>query len=280
MTPARMHANLLRMSEMRGAVSIARQYPVRAWLEAWELPEGPVPESVPHDHAADHLRRVLEAFAARSSRSLFVARNLAVRWLEERPGVGIDPDVCLLEPAPPNADRLSSLCLWKPGHRAPSLAVEVVSTNHPYKDYAAIQDRYAALGAQELCVFDPLLAGPAALGGPVPLQLWRRDALGQLALVHFGSDAAFSEVLEAWLVPSDALLEVADDRAGKLRWLTGEEQALAGQERERAEKEQALAGRERERAEKERERADKERERAARLDLERRVAELEAARSK
>lgn len=268
------------MSETRGAVSIARQYPVQARLEAWELPEGPVPESVPHDHAAEHLRRVLEAFAERSTRSLFVARNLAVRWLEERPGVGIDPDVCVLEPAPPHAERLSSLCLWKPGHRAPVFAVEVVSASHPYKDYAAIQDRYAALGAQELCVFDPLLAGPAALGGPVPLQLWRRDALGQLVLVHFGSDAVFSEVLEAWLVPSDAVLEVADDRAGKLRWPTGEE-------RERAEKEQALAEKERERAEKEhalaereRERMEKERERAARLDLERRVAELEAARSK
>ncbi|HWP08835.1 MAG TPA: hypothetical protein VNN72_23995, partial [Polyangiaceae bacterium] len=64
MTPAVMHANLLRMSEMRGAVSIARQYPVRARLEAWELPEGTVPQSVPHDHAAEHLRRVLDAFAA------------------------------------------------------------------------------------------------------------------------------------------------------------------------------------------------------------------------
>ena len=275
------------MSEVRGAVSIARQYPVQVRLEAWELPEGPVPESVPHDHAAEHLRRVLDAFAARSPRSLFVARNLAVRWLEERPGVGIDPDVCVLEPAPPNVEQLSSLCLWKPGHRAPTFALEVVSASHPYKDYAAIQDRYAALGALELCVFDPLLVGPASLGGPVALQLWRRDALGQLALVHFGSDAVFSEVLEAWLVPSDALLEVADDRAGKLRWLTGEEQALAETARERTEKERERAEKERERAEKElalaekeRERAEKERERTARLDLERRVAELEAARSK
>jgi len=172
----------------------------------------------------------------------------------------------VLEPPPPGAERLSSLCLWKPGHRAPSLSVEVVSASHPYKDYVAIQDRYAALGTRELCVFDPLLAGPATLGGPVPLQLWRRDALGALVLVHFGADPVFSEVLEAWLVPADARLEVADDRAGKQRWRTGEET-------ERAEKEH-------ERSEKERERAEKERERAARLDLERRVAELEASRSR
>jgi hypothetical protein len=273
MTRTLMHARLVSMSETRAAVTIARQYAVRPQLEAWELPEGPVPESVPHDHAAEHLRRLLEAWAARSDRALFVACNLAVRWLEERPAIGIDPDVCVVEPPPPGADRLSSLCLWKAGHEAPALSIEVVSASHPYKDYVAIQDRYAALGTRELCVFDPLLAGPAALGGPVPLQLWRRDALGALVLVHFGAEPAFSEVLEAWLVPADALLEIADDRAGKLRWLTGEEAERAAKERERAAKEH-------ERAEKERERAEKEHERAARLDLERRVAELEASRSK
>jgi hypothetical protein len=203
-----------------------------------------------------------------------------VRWLEERPAIGIDPDVCVLEPPPPGAERLSSLCLWKPGHRAPALCVEVVSPSHPYKDYVEIQDRYAALGTQELCVFDPLLAGPATLGGPVPLQLWRRDALGALGLVHFGAEPAFSEVLEAWLVPADAVLEVADDRAGKQRWLTGEQQARAEKEHERAEKERERAEKEHERAEKERERSEKEQERAARLELERRVTELEASRSK
>lgn len=244
-TQAAMNATLVRMSDIRGAVSIARHYGVKARLEAWELPEGPVPESVPHDHAAEHLRRVLDAYAARAQRQLFVARNLAVRWLEERPSIGIDPDICVIEPPPPGAERLSSLCLWKPGHYAPVLCVEVVSPNHPYKDYVEIQDRYAALGARELCVFDPLLAGPATLGGPVALQLWRRDALGTLGLVHFGAEPAFSEVLEAWLVPADAVLEIADDRAGKQRWLTGEEQ-----------------------------------ERATRLELEQRVEELEASRSK
>jgi hypothetical protein len=154
------------------------------------------------------------------------------------------------------------VCLWLDGHVAPPLCFEIVSRNHPYKDYAAVQDRYADMGTHELVVFDPLLAGPAALGGPVALQLWRRDTFGVLERVHFGTQPVFSEVLDAWLRPEGRLLGIADDFAGKSPWRTGEE-------RERAEKE-------RERAEKERERAEKERERAAREALERRVAELEA----
>ncbi|HEX6765931.1 MAG TPA: Uma2 family endonuclease, partial [Polyangiaceae bacterium] len=261
-TRSLMQATLVRMAKVRGAVSVARRYGVVPRLEAWELPEGPVPQSVPHDHAAEHLRRLLDTWAKSSGRDVLVARDLAVRWLEERPSIGIDPDVCVVEPAPPDAARLSSLCLWKSGHHAPALSVEVVSASHPYKDYVSIQDRYAALGARELVVFDPLLLGPPSLGGPVPLQLWRADESGALVLVHFGSDPVFSETLEAWLVPSDGRLEISDDRSGERRWLTGEE-------RERSEKE-------RERSEKERERSEKEQERARREDLERRVAELEA----
>jgi hypothetical protein len=215
-------------------VAIARQYAVRPRLEAWELPEGPAPEPVPHNLAGEHLCRVLEGWARRSGRAVFVAQKLAVRWLEERPKVGIDPDVCVIEPPPPDAERLSSLCLWRPGHWPPALSVEVVGAGRPYKDYVSIQDRYAALGARELCVFDPFLAGPAALGGPVPLQLFRRDTLGALVLVHFGADPAFSEVLDAWLVPTGIRLEVADDRAGNQRWLTAEESERAQKKRGRA----------------------------------------------
>jgi hypothetical protein len=37
---------------------------------------------------------------------------LAVRWLEEHPTAGIDPDVCLLEPRPLTFDDdLAALCL-------------------------------------------------------------------------------------------------------------------------------------------------------------------------
>lgn len=251
-----MHATLEAVT--RSAVSV--RYPVRPRLEDWVLPEGNVPESVPHDRATEHLKDVLSAFAARSERNIFIARNLAIRWMEEAPQIGIDPDICMLDPPPPNAEDLLSVCLWKEGHYPPPLNIEIVSTNHPYKDYTAVQDRYAAMGARELVVFDPLLAGPPSLGGPVALQLWRRDDIGVLERVHFGGDPVFSEVLDAWFVPKGRLLCIADDRNGEQLWLTRTES-------ERQDKDRALMERERERAE-------KEHEKAVREELERRLSEL------
>jgi hypothetical protein len=37
----------------------------------------------------------------RAGRDALVAENLAFRWNERRPSIGVDPDVCLIEPAPP-----------------------------------------------------------------------------------------------------------------------------------------------------------------------------------
>jgi len=73
--------------------------------------------------------------------------------------------------------------------------------------------------------------------------------------VHFGERPVHSDALDAWLIAEPPRLIIAHDRAGTKPWLTEAE---------------------RERAEKERERAEKEREQAARIELERRVSELEA----
>jgi hypothetical protein len=197
-----------------------------------------------------------------------VLRNLALRWLEEHPRTGIDPDVCLLAPPPPNLDEVGSLCLWKPGHVAPPICFEVVSANHPYKDYTALQDRYAALGTHELVVFDPLLAGPRSLGGPVPLQLWRREISGGLERVHFGAAPAYSEVLDAWVVAQGRTIHLTEDRAGLHRWQTEAERAQAEAERAQAEAERAQA-------EAKRAQAEAERERGLRETIERRLREVE-----
>jgi len=238
--------------QVRATVSV--RYPVPTTPAAWVLPEGTVPESPVHHDVAHRLTLLLEDWAARQTEPMRVLRNLALRWLEEYPQTGIDPDVCLLAPPPPDLDECGSLCTWKPGHTPPPLCLEIVSSNHPYKDYVALQDRYAALGTRELVVFDPLLAGPRSLGGPVALQVWKRDVSGVLERVHFGNVPAYSDVLDAWLVPEGRKLHISDDRAGTKRWTTPAERAQAG-----AERAQADAERERERSE----------------DLERRLRELE-----
>lgn len=214
---------------------VALRYAVRPDQDSWVLPEGKVPESVPHDHAARRMADVLRSWADSLERPVRVARNLAIRWLEKAPQIGIDPDVCVLDPAPAEFESLGSLCLWKPGHFPPAICFEVVSPNHPHKDYKDVHERYAAIGARELVVFDPLLAGPASLGGPLKLQLWRRDACGAFERVAAGDGPVASDVLGCWISAQDGReLVFSADRTGEQRWLTAEE-------RERAEKEQVRA---------------------------------------
>ena len=267
--PCRVHPGQARIPSVTdSAAFVALRYAVKPVLEAWVLPEGTVPESVPHDEAAEALKLLLQPWAQRMGRPLRIARNLALRWLEHAPRVGIDPDVCVLDPPPPNAESLDSLCLWRSGHSAPPLCFEIVSRNHPHKDYRDVHERYAALGTRELIVFDPLLAGPPSLGGPVSLQVWRRDPSGAFERVYAGPGPVFSEVLEAWVRVNQRSLVISEDRGGEQRWRTQEELERARKDFERSEKE-------RERSEKERERAEKERERAAREEVEKKVALLE-----
>jgi Uma2 family endonuclease len=207
---------------------VSLRYPVRPNPEAWVIPEGPVPESTAHQAAVYRIYGLLTAWARRVSgeRSIRLGQELAVRWLEQHPRTGIDPDVCVLEPAPADFDDLTSLRLWEPGRLPPRLAIEVVSASHPYKDYASIQERYAAMGVEELFVFDPLLCGPPSLGGPVALQLWRRDSARWFERVHFGSEPVHSLVLDAWFIAEGRTLHVSDDRNGTRRWLTDSERLL------------------------------------------------------
>lgn len=235
------------------------------------MPEAPV-----HHFAAHHLTLLLEAWAQEQSDGVKVLRNLALRFLQDHPTTGIDPDVCVLSPAPADLDTIGSLCLWKPGHVAPPICFEIVSVNHPYKDYSVLQDRYAALGTQELVVFDPLLAGPRSLGGPVALQLWRRHASGPFERVHFESTPAYSEVLDAWLIPDGRLLAIAHDRLGKRRWQTDGERAQDAARQAQDAARQAQDTARQAQSEAERARLDAARERARREELERLVRELES----
>lgn len=231
---------------MTDSSRVAVQYSVPSWLPEWELPEVPVPESPEHDELADRLRSVLSAWLARARRPGAVRRNLAIRWVAENPRVGVDPDVCWIDAIPPGWEdgEVESLKLWLPGHRVPPLAIEIVSRSHPYKDYGRVQDKYAAVGVEELWVYDPRRFGPASRGGPVLLQLWRRNAQGVLVCEHFGDDPVRSPLLDAWLVPhARSHLIIANDAAGERPWLSlhEEERARADQERARADQERARA---------------------------------------
>jgi hypothetical protein len=252
---------------------VSVRYPVRAKLEAWVLPEGKVPKATAHQMAVYRIYGLLLAWAERirPERHVRIAADLAVRWLQEHPRTGADPDVCVIEPGPADFDDLRSLRLWEPGRVPPRLAIEVVSASLPHKDYGSIQERYAAMGVEELIVFDPLLHGPASLGGPVPLQLWRRDATAAFERLSFGSQPVHSEVVDAWFIADGRDLNISNDRRGSQRWLTDHEQLATA----RHTAEQAHAQAEQAHAQAEHARADAERERQARLELERRIFELE-----
>ncbi|HMA91361.1 MAG TPA: Uma2 family endonuclease [Polyangiaceae bacterium] len=193
-------------------------YPRIAQWDGWWIPERVGPEAPYHHRAVVHLHALLEGFVARQGRNLSLARDLAIRFVEDQPRIGIAPDLCVLDPAPAAANDLASLCLWKPGHVRPPLCIEIVSHAHTHKNYATIHERYAYMHAAELVLFDPTLAGPKALGGPVPLQLWRRSESGTLVRVSHGAQPAYCQYLNAWLLPDRQLLEIAEDREGRWRW--------------------------------------------------------------
>ena len=93
---------------------IELSYRLKPRVDAWELPELPVPESHAHRLLVSYLVALLSAWVERQGRDALVVSNLALRWIEAHPKVGLDPDVALLEPAPPEPQRLRSLCTWKP----------------------------------------------------------------------------------------------------------------------------------------------------------------------
>jgi Uma2 family endonuclease len=272
---------------MASAASVTVRYEVHEGHREWELTKPTMPESVPHDEVVTELRSLLELWARRAV-SARVVRNLAVRWSKENPRIGVDPDVAVLSPPPPEGRALQSVCTWEAGHTAPRLAVEVVSDIRPRKDYVLMPDKYAASGTQELWVFDPLLAGPRSHGGPFRLQVWSRDEAGALSRVYAGEGPAWSAELGAHLVVVDGgqKLRIADDAEGAQLWPTHEEaerrakrdaQSRAKDAQRRATDAERRAreaehAREAERAAKDAERAEKERGLARIQELEARLA--------
>jgi len=207
---------------------------------SWALGDETVPESSVQNRASRAMDSTWTAWACRCRRGVVVLRNLAVRWDRRNPRVGVDPDVCLLEPPPATpSEALTSLRTWEPGNDPPRVAFEVVSESNADKDYGAGPRKHAAAGVGELWVFDPLRHGPDDDGGPWALQVWDRDHDDVFRRVYAGDGPAWSKFFGAWLVGSSdgMLLRMSDDAEGTKLWPTEAEET----ERERAEKERALA---------------------------------------
>lgn len=231
----------------------------------WVLEDEQVPISAVQDEATRVLDSTWRAWSRRTGRAVSVRRDLAIRWDEEHPRIGVDPDVCLLEPPPvTSVAALRSLRTWVEGDDPPRVVCEVVSHDNASKDYVVGPKKYAAAGVDELWVFDPQRFGPNDDGGPWPLQVWERGKAGDFRRVYVGDGPAWSRYFQAWLVVSrDGLtLRLSDDEEGSRLWPTYEEEA------------------EHSRAEAERSRAEAERSRAEVAALQRRIAMLEAQREK
>jgi Uma2 family endonuclease len=237
---------------MRGAAWTLPEHP--APPSAWDLSddEERMPESPLQGDICDLLKAVLAYFCKRRGVSALVGGHIALRWDPLHPRQGVDPDVYLVEPAPPLGARAKSLRTWMKGHKAPRVAVEVVSESTAEADYFDKPARYAQAKVGELWVFDPLRLGPGVDGGPFVLQVWRRKR-GRWTRVYAGDGPAQSEELGAWLVVTDEglRLRIADDPAGNTLWPTETDAERAAKEAERAAKEAALAMADAERAAKE-----------------------------
>ncbi len=188
-------------------------------------------------------------------------------WVEAHPLVRVSPDVYLLRGGPPPPPLPGSWKLWEPGHRAPALAVEIVSEDWR-KDYEQGPQKYFQLGVRELLIFDPAAARGLVDAGRCAMQLYRRTEDGAFVRVHRGSAPVWCEAIEACavVVPTDEgpRLRLARDRAGD---------DLVASEGERADAEASRADAEASRADAAASRAD-----AAEAALQRLQAELERLR--
>ena len=224
-----------------------------------------------HVRNAITLRHSIEWHIERKALDAYVYMDLAYRWDPARRFWGVDPDVMLVSPAPPRANKLKSLRAWASGHVPPKLGIEIVSDKTARKDYTVAPGKYAAGKVGELVIFDPDRHRLRDVDGPYVLQVWRRTPRGRMVRRYAGEGPFESAALGAWLVVVEGALRVADDAAGTRLWPTHEEAERAAKvvarvradtERKRAEDERERAEAEREHAEAEREHAEAERERA------------------
>ena len=114
-----------------------------------------MPEATAHYMACIALRIALGwSERIRPERSVRIASDLAVRWLQEHPRMGADPTFV----SSSRALRFRRPTLAKivgAGPRTATLRHRGGQCFAAPQRYGSIQERYAAMGVQELIVFDP-----------------------------------------------------------------------------------------------------------------------------
>jgi Uma2 family endonuclease len=246
------------LNRMRNAFAKS-SYPADWYIEDNEK----VSQDVDHQEDEFILQSTLLAWKKRTNQdSLLVGCELACRWDEVEYRVGVAPDVYVVE-RPPGDETgyIGSLKTWLTGNHPPILAIEVVSKSRPKKDYKYSPEKHDLLGTFELWVFDPHLYGYTETQPPALLQVFQRETNNVLAQRYAGAGPYWSDALDAWVMVIDGDLVIANDRDGKDRWPTLEEEQRLRAEAERVAKENALERADAERVAKENalERADAER---------------------
>ncbi|WP_437686907.1 Uma2 family endonuclease [Sorangium sp. So ce176] len=208
------------------------------------------------------LRPLIERWYSELGRPRFVGADQFIYDQQFDPSKVVAPDVYVLPGVAPGR-RVRSWKVWETGI-APSFALEVVSSDDPYKEYADALERYRELGVKELVIFDP--DWEKSRDRVRWLRYRRLKARGFVRVEATNVDRIYARVLGCWLRVT------GDGEEVRLRLATGPE----GEELFSAAAEAERVDVEAERAAKQAERAAKQAERAAKEAALERIAVLEA----
>ena len=132
--------------------------------------------------------------------SVFLGSDNFFAWVDGEPYVQVSPDLYILDEPPSTDEPMPTRWeVWRPGHRAPRFAVEVVSARWQ-KDYDINPPRYDHLGVSELVLADPdAFARDLSDKGRAAFLVYRRSSADRLELTYRGNGPALCAELDAHL---------------------------------------------------------------------------------
>jgi Uma2 family endonuclease len=182
-----------------------------------------VGQSSEHLFIVDTLLHLCQELAReRGWESAHVGSDQFIGWKQGHELVRVSPDVYITDS--PLARMPSSWETWRPGHRAPRFAVEVVSRDWR-KDYTENPSKYASMGAAELVLVDPYaFSHPRRALTSKPkraaLQVYRLGPDGLPLRVAAGSGPVHCAEIDAYLVfcknhRGEPRVRISRDAAGR-----------------------------------------------------------------